>query len=439
MNNSFFVLAIISIVLGVSLSNVEAAEYIPIWNSQNYHIGEFAVITVKDAKQNDHQGLQESLEILVTSDSDSVGQKITLIETENNSGYFSGKILLSSEKTKNSILVREGDFIYAQNEGYVKSAKVESAIKIVASPIVVASDKQEYTAGEKILISGKQSHGDPKFPVTLEIKDPNGKTVFFDYLFLSYELRFETQIDTDSPLWKDSGNYMIKATSSQGKIAEDVFLFGNSARSTGNSIKIYGKTVSLDYSLTSGKMLLVRPNTESNSLIFSIETASGGQFTVNLPYKIIDASSLFGKEEFTILVDGKKSQYVEKTTTTGRVLTIPYNHRTTTIEIQGTSLQFPTNEFVAFAEQTEIPSWIRNNAEWWSKGLIDDQDFVSGIEYLASQDIIFVPKTNSDTASSANIPNWVKNNAGWWASGQMTDQDFVNSIQYLVKKGIVRV
>ena len=38
----------------------------------------------------------------------------------------------------------------------------------------------------------------------------------------------------------------------------------------------------------------------------------------------------------------------------------------------------------------EIPSWIKNNADWWTKGLIADDDFVKGIQYLVEQGIIEV-------------------------------------------------
>ena len=37
-----------------------------------------------------------------------------------------------------------------------------------------------------------------------------------------------------------------------------------------------------------------------------------------------------------------------------------------------------------------VPSWIKNNACWWSQGLISDDDFASGIEYLINQGIIKV-------------------------------------------------
>ncbi len=35
-----------------------------------------------------------------------------------------------------------------------------------------------------------------------------------------------------------------------------------------------------------------------------------------------------------------------------------------------------------------IPSWIKNNAKWWSDGIISDSEYVSAIEYLINQGII---------------------------------------------------
>jgi hypothetical protein len=34
--------------------------------------------------------------------------------------------------------------------------------------------------------------------------------------------------------------------------------------------------------------------------------------------------------------------------------------------------------------------WIKNNAGWWSKGLISDNEFIKGIEYLVKSKIIKV-------------------------------------------------
>ena len=42
------------------------------------------------------------------------------------------------------------------------------------------------------------------------------------------------------------------------------------------------------------------------------------------------------------------------------------------------------------AGSLEIPKWIRDNAKWWSEGLITDQDYINGLQYLISQGILKV-------------------------------------------------
>jgi hypothetical protein len=88
-----------------------------------------------------------------------------------------------------------------------------------------------------------------------------------------------------------------------------------------------------------------------------------------------------------------------------------------------------------------VPEWIKTNAGWWADGLIDDNSFVSGIQFMIQNKIINIPNLPSQASQNTNepIPNWVKNNAGWWASGQISEDDFVNGIKHLVERGIIRV
>jgi hypothetical protein len=39
---------------------------------------------------------------------------------------------------------------------------------------------------------------------------------------------------------------------------------------------------------------------------------------------------------------------------------------------------------IAFLEEPQIPSWIKNNAGWWADEQIDDVVFVQGIQYLVT-------------------------------------------------------
>jgi hypothetical protein len=59
---------------------------------------------------------------------------------------------------------------------------------------------------------------------------------------------------------------------------------------------------------------------------------------------------------------------------------------------------------------------------------------------MIKESIIKVPPiTSGDTPQNAVIPDWVRNNAGWWSEGLISDEDFANGIQYLIQQGIISV
>ena len=62
-------------------------------------------------------------------------------------------------------------------------------------------------------------------------------------------------------------------------------------------------------------------------------------------------------------------------------------------------------------------------------------DKIRGSEFFTSFTIV----VGSSDENETTIPSWVKNNAGWWAEGQIDDNAFVSGIQYLIKVGIIVV
>ena len=94
-----------------------------------------------------------------------------------------------------------------------------------------------------------------------------------------------------------------------------------------------------------------------------------------------------------------------------------------------------------FAQDSEIPSWVKNNAGWWADGQIDDSSFVSGLQWLISNGIMKIPPTEQGTyVPSLNvIPGWIKNNAEWWAADMIPDSAFVSGLQFLITNGIMKI
>ena len=92
------------------------------------------------------------------------------------------------------------------------------------------------------------------------------------------------------------------------------------------------------------------------------------------------------------------------------------------------------------AQEVTIPDWIKNNAGWWANELIDDSSFVSGIQWLISNDVMIIPPTERGAGNGENIiPDWIKNNAEWWADGMIPDDAFVSGLQWLISNGIMEI
>jgi len=69
-----------------------------------------------------------------------------------------------------------------------------------------------------------------------------------------------------------------------------------------------------------------------------------------------------------------------------------------------------------------------------------EKHLIKGIQFLIQEDIISIPETEAGTATEGGeIPGWIKNNAGWWSDGLIGDSDFVSGLQFLIENGIMVV
>jgi len=90
--------------------------------------------------------------------------------------------------------------------------------------------------------------------------------------------------------------------------------------------------------------------------------------------------------------------------------------------------------------QSKVPKWVKNNAGWWSEGIIDDNSFVQGIQWMIKEGIMKIPPATQENESARNqIPDWIKINAGWWSEGIIDDNSFVQGIQWMIKEGIMKI
>ncbi len=166
---------------------------------------------------------------------------------------------------------------------------------------------------------------------------------------------------------------------------------------------------------------------------YSISDSSGKEIWSNIgmadSYIGIMANNGVAKESIFVPKDGK---YQLKLILTGQN---SQNFK----EFFTSIIDFEMSQSNSVEKKTTVPSWIKNNAGWWSDGIVGDQEFVQSIQFLIKEGIINIPSTSSASSETQEIPDWVKKNAGWWSEGLLSDSDFVSGIQFLISSGVLKI
>ena len=106
--------------------------------------------------------------------------------------------------------------------------------------------------------------------------------------------------------------------------------------SSSSSMKVSNTDLMVGYEITTGKVISVMPDVDSNSLIVGINANSAGTITLELPRSVLDAKMSNDDDEFFVLVDGEEMNFEESVTKTHRTLTVSFPAGTEEIEIIGT-------------------------------------------------------------------------------------------------------
>ena len=95
------------------------------------------------------------------------------------------------------------------------------------------------------------------------------------------------------------------------------------------------------------------------------------------------------------------------------------------------------------AEKSQIiPTWFRNNADWWLQNQIDDKTFIQGLLFLAEKGVIDLglepgDETLSSAIDSIELPEWLQTTVGAWKDGITSDDEFVSSMRHYIDVGVI--
>ncbi len=208
--------------------------------------------------------------------------------------------------------------------------------------ITVTTDKPSYNDGDKITISGSTRDYISDTPVTVMIRNPIGNIIKIDQVDLGTDRTYSTTVTASGTLWQAAGTYQVLAQfGSKDRSGQTTFQFSGSAGGAGNTIQVDGTNMTVKYSITNGKVLGIKADTQSKSLLVAIQTTGNGVLTITLPRALIDSKNNAGvDEQYVVLTDGQESMDFQETSTTAtdRTLTIPFEDGTQEIEIIGTQI-----------------------------------------------------------------------------------------------------
>jgi len=102
-------------------------------------------------------------------------------------------------------------------------------------------------------------------------------------------------------------------------------------------------------------------------------------------------------------------------------------------------------------EDTNVPSWFKNNVKWWNEGKLSDKEIINAMENLVKREIIKLDSTKIKSGATlpetklflppnkdgAGIPSYVKNTFVSWEEGSVSDSDVANTIKFLIEANII--
>lgn len=316
------------------------------------------------------------------------------------------------------------NFVFAQNDS-----------------IIVTTDKQNYSQGETIHVSGKINENQFGSEVNFLLLSPSGDVVLIENLSVNNK-EFQTFVKVDKKTMVLPGIYSILVRYGSETDSSQVDIFYNENQSflsleetkrnvllNFDFIKPNQKNIQehIDYKVTVSKDGV---NVYGQTPITHTSTGS-----VSIPLLITDGQNY----DVLIEVTGILFQKSPVETASFKIMS-----RSQTIQSDFTSksslkINLAINKDPS-PEPKIIPEWVKNTAKWWALGKIDDASFTHAIEFLIQNKIVDIPDLPYPASwMDKSVPEWVKNNASWWADDLIQEDDFLKGIRYLVEKGVIQI
>ena len=323
----------------------------------------------------------------------------------------------------------------------ILTLSLQSAYGLEASPISVSTDKANYSEGDIIHVSGIVSQAIFGYEINLMLFEPNGNMVSIDKLIVDSNNTFQTKLTTGSTLTK-SGTYSVLAMyDAENSITKTTFSYEAIERESDQGNPMTDILLNFDFLDPDQKNILEHVDykiTVSENGVNVFETSAMSHSSIG---KISIPMALASGQSYEVLIEvhGILFKPIPVETFSFSIMAESESIQTQFTPESGLKINLAINKDPS-GDSKVIPEWLKNNAKWWTDGLIDDATFVQGTEYLLNAKIVEISELPYPASwMDKSIPSWVKNTAGWWADDLIPEDEYIKGIKYLVEKGVITV
>lgn len=208
--------------------------------------------------------------------------------------------------------------------------------------LTVKTDDSHYDEGDTVVISGQLATVIVGHPIILQIWF-EGNLIDAAQFDPAQDGSYSHTIIAEKPLWRHTGEYLVRVSHGEGNIAESTITFTPKQEflETTESFEVEipnGGTFDIKYAILGGtvKDMIIEP--DNFTLLILIESPDEGVISLKLPRESIDAEKPNGQDEtFIILIDNIQFPYEEiETNLQTRLITINFEEGDSEIEIIGT-------------------------------------------------------------------------------------------------------
>jgi predicted secreted protein with PEFG-CTERM motif len=210
------------------------------------------------------------------------------------------------------------------------------------STLTVQTDKDSYTTGDDITISGKLTATTINQPLLIQVLDPQGNRDRIDQVTAaadgSYTYKFRA-----GGLMNTNGEYTVMASY---KTTQEEATFQFTSTEEGGwktfNMKAGNQTYPVQYKITGGTVQNMVPEETTATLTITISSTADGNLQIRVPRNVIDsrdgADGKSGNDsDYAVFADEENVTPDETATTVDqRTLSIDFAQGTETVEIVGT-------------------------------------------------------------------------------------------------------